>query len=173
MRRRKRQIIGWVALGLAIAATVPAVAQARLSPYGSQDQARQPMELGLSEGKIRALGLLEQSGTMSPDDRSFSRATNASATQNQGRQPMELGLSEGKIRALGLLEQSGTSPDDRAFSRVTNVDPTPVVVSDGDRSIDVNAYTVTGFGVALLFAMAVGMSIVAVWYGRGTKLTPA
>jgi glycosyltransferase involved in cell wall biosynthesis len=110
--RRRKQITGWVALGLAIAATVPAMAQSRPSP-----------------------------------------------SQNQVRQPMELGLSEGKMRALGLLEQSGT----------TN----PVVVSDADRSIDVNAYTVTGFGVALLFAMAVGMSIVAAWHGRGTRLTPA
>ena len=125
--RRRKQITGWVALGLAIAATVPAMAQSRPSP--SQNQVRQPMELGLSEGKIRALGLLEQSGTASPDDRSFARAT--------------------------------------------NVDPTPVVVSNADRSIDVNAYTVSGFGVVLLFAMAVGMGIVAVWHIRGTKLTPA
>jgi hypothetical protein len=165
--RRRKQITGWVALGLAIAATVPAMAQSRPSP--SQNQVRQPMELGLSEGKIQALGLLEQSGMKSLDDRSFPLAN-----VSQTRQPMELGLSEGKIRALGLLEQSGTaSPDDRAFSRVTSVDSTPVFVSDGERSLDVNAYTVTGFGVALLFAMAVGMSIVAVWHSRGTKLTPA
>jgi hypothetical protein len=126
--RRRKQITGWVALGLAVAATVPVMAQARLSAYGNQNEVRQPMELGLSEGKIRALGLIEQGGT--------------------------------------------TSPDDRAFSKATSVDSTPVFVSDGDRSIDVNAYTVTGFGVALLIAMAVGMSLVAVWR-RGTKLTPA
>jgi hypothetical protein len=168
--RRRKQITGWVALGLAIAATVPAMAQSRPSP--SQNQVRQPMELGLSEGKIRALGLIEEGGMKSLDDRSFPLAKNPYVSQT--RQPMELGLSEGKIRALGLLEQSGTaSPDDRAFSRVTSVDSTPVFVSDGDRSLDVNAYTVTGFGVALLFAMAVGMSIVAVWHSRGTKLTPA
>jgi hypothetical protein len=172
----KRHITGWVALGLAIVATVPVVAQARLSPYASQTEVRQPMELGLSEGKIRALGLLEQSGMKSPDDRSFSRAANVDASlvvSETNRQPMELGLSEGKIRALGLLEQSGTkSPDDRPFSRMTNVDPTPVV-SDGDRTVDVNVYTVTGLAVALFFAMALGMGIVAVWHSRGTKLTPA
>ena len=162
MRRRKRQIIGWVAVGLAVVATIPAMGQAEPSPYVLQSQVQQPMELGLSEGKMRALGLIEQGGMKSLDDRSFPQAKNPYVGQT--RQPMELGLSEGKIRALGLLEQSGTT---------TNVDPTPVVVSDGDRSIDVNAYTVTGFGVALLFAIAVGMSIVAAWHSRGTKLTPA
>jgi hypothetical protein len=168
--RRRKQITGWVALGLAIAATVPAMAQSQPSP--SQNQVRQPMELGLSEGKIRALGLIEQGGMKSLDDQSFPQAESPYVSQT--RQPMELGLSEGKIQALGLLEQSGTaSPDDRAFTRPTNVDPTPVVVSDADRSIDVNAYTVSGFGVVLLFAMAVGMGIVAVWHSRGTKLTPA
>jgi hypothetical protein len=164
MRRRKRQITGWVALGLAVAATVPAMAQAEPSPYVLQSQVQQPMELGLSEGKMRALGLIEQGGIKSLDDRSFPQPKNPYVGQT--RQPMELGLSEGKIRALGLLEQSGTASP-------ANVDPTPVVVSDGDRSIDVNAYTVTGFGVAFLFAIAVGMSIVAAWHSRGTKLTPA
>jgi len=164
MRRRKRQITGWVAVGLAIVATIPAMAQAEPSPYVLQSQVQQPMELGLSEGKMRALGLIEQGGMKSLDDRSFPQAKNPYVGQT--RQPMELGLSEGKIRALGLLEQSGTASP-------ANVDPTPVVVSDGDRSIDVNAYTVTGFGVALLFAIAVGMSIVAAWHSRGTKLTPA
>ena len=168
--RRRKQITGWVALGLAIVATVPAMAQSKPTP--SQNEVRQPMELGLSEGKIQALGLIEQGGMKSLDDQSFPQAKNPYVSQT--RQPMELGLSEGKIQALGLVEQSGTtSPDDRAFSRVTSVDSTPVVVSDTDRSIDVNAYTVSGFGIALLFAMAVGMSIVAVWHGRGTKLTPA
>jgi hypothetical protein len=169
MRRRKRHITGWVALGLAIVTTVPVAAQARPSPYASPTEVRQPMELGLSEGKIRALGLLEQSAMRSRDDRSFPTAVNVETS----RQPMELGLSEGKIRALGLLEQSGTkSPDDRSFSRVTHVDPTPVV-SDGERTVDVNAYTVTGLAVAFFFAMAAGMGIVAVWHSRGTKLTPA
>jgi hypothetical protein len=175
LMRRRKQITGWVALGLAIAATVPAMAQSRPSP--SQNQVRQPMELGLSEGKIQALGLLEESGMKSQDDRSFPTTANADASlavSETNRQPMELGLSEGKIRALGLLEQSGMkSQDDRSFPTTANVDPTPVVVSDVDRSIDVNAYTVSGFGVVLLFAMAVGMGIVAVWHSRGTKLTPA
>ncbi|MGH3079658.1 MAG: hypothetical protein ACRDNH_00785 [Gaiellaceae bacterium] len=167
MRRRKRHITGWVALGLAVAATVPVTAQARLEPYASTHQVRPPTELGLSEGKIRALGLLEQGGMKSADDRSF-----PTVVTDGYRQLMELGLSEGKIRTLGLLEQT-RSPDDRSFSRATNVDPTPVVVSDGGRTIDLNAYTVSGFGIALLCAMAVGMGIVAVWHSRGAKLSAA
>ena len=163
--RRRKQITGWVALGLAIAATVPAMAQSKPTP--SQNQVRQPMELGLSEGKIQALGLLEQSGMKSLDDRSFPQA------KSQSRQPMELGLSEGKIRALGLQQSGTASPDDRAFARATNIEPARVVVSDTDRSIDVNAYTVSGFGVVLLCAMVVGMGIVAVWHTRGRRLTPA
>ena len=124
--RRRKQITGWVALGLAIAATVPAMAQSKPTP-----------------------------------------------SQNQVRQPMELGLSEGKIQALGLQQSGTASPDDRAFARATNIEPARLVVSDTDRSIDVNAYTVSGFGVVLLCAMAVGMGIVAVWHTRGRELTPA
>ena len=114
MRRRKGHITGLVALGLAVVVAIPAMAQAEPSPYVLQSETRQPMELGLSEGKIRALGLLEQ-----------------------------------------------TTP---------KVDPTPVV---NDRSINVNAYTVTGFGIALLFAIAVGMGLVAALHRRGTRLSPA
>lgn len=161
MRRRKRHIFGWVALGLAVAAIVPALAQAEPRPSHDSYQAAQQMELGLSEGKIRALGLVEQ-GT-SPDDRSVSRA--------QVVQPMELGLSQGKIRALGLEQSATKSPDDRSYSWATNVDLNPVVSHDA-RSIDVNAYTVTGFGLALFIAMAIGMGLVAVRH-RGTKLSPA
>src|ERR671910_14452 len=93
MRRRKRNTILRIAVGLAIAAIVPATALAKPVPvnqdvedhgqyqlgpgeipYVSQD--RQVMELGLSEGKIKALGLLDD-GTVgkSSDDRSVSRAT--------------------------------------------------------------------------------------------------
>jgi hypothetical protein len=156
MRRRKRHITGLVALGLAIVATIPAMAQAEPSPYVLQNQVRQPMELGLSEGKMRALGLIDQGGMKSLDDRSFPQARNPYVSQT--RQPMELGLSEGKIRALGLLEQPRTNH---------------AVVSEGDRTIVVNAYSVIGFGVALLFAIAIGIGFAEVWHRRGTRLSPA
>ncbi|HEX2287838.1 MAG TPA: hypothetical protein VHH31_03705, partial [Gaiellaceae bacterium] len=64
-----------------------------------------------------------------------------------------------------------TSPDDRSFSKATSVDSTPVVSDDG-RSIDFDPYTVTGFVLALLLAMGIGMGI-AIWHSRRTKLSPA
>jgi hypothetical protein len=179
---RRNTILG-IALGLAIAAIVPMAALAKPVPanndvrdhgqyqlgpgeipvLGPSTVHAQAMELGLSEGKIRALGL----GVSSPDDRSFSRAT------VQG-QPMELGLSQGKIMALGLGQTGdgvvAKSPDDRSFSKATNVDPTPVVIADDGRSIDVNPYTVTGFGLALLLAVGFGL---AIGQSRRTKLSPA
>ena len=168
MRRRKRNTILRIALGLAIAAIMPATALAKPVPvnqdvedhgqyqlgpgeipYVSQD--RQAMELGLSEGKIKALGLLDE-GTVvkSSDDRAFSRATPHGVE----------------------VASAATSPDDRSFSRATSVDPTPVVVSDDGRSIDIDPYTVTGFALALLLAMGIGMGI-SIWHNRRTKLSPA
>jgi hypothetical protein len=170
MRRRKRNTILRIAVGLAIAAIVPATALAKPVPvnqdvedhgqyqlgpgeipYVSQD--RQAMELGLSEGKMKALGLLDD-GTVgaSSDDRAFSRAT-----------PTPHGVE---------FASAATSPDDRSFSRATSVDPTPVVVSDDGRSIDIDPYTVTGFALALLLAMGIGMGI-SIWHNRRTKLSPA
>ena len=181
---RRNSILG-IALGLAIAAIVPMSALAKPVPasndirdhgqyqlgpgeipvLGPSTVHAQAMELGLSEGKILALGL----GGTSPDDRSFSRAV--TSVQDQ---PMELGLSQGKINALGLGSTgSGVvvkSPDDRSFSKATNVDPTPVVSNDGGRSIDINPYTVTGFGLALLLAVGFGL---AIRQSRRTKLSPA
>jgi hypothetical protein len=117
------------------------------------------MELGLSEGKIRALGLGDRGvGTVHA-------------------QPMELGLSQGKIQALGLGSDGravAKSPDDRAVSRATTLDtsPSPVAISDDGRSVDINPYTVTGFGLALLLAIGFGMGI-AGWQSHRTKLSPA
>jgi hypothetical protein len=168
MRRRKRNTILRIALGLAIAAIVPATALAKPVPvnqdvedhgqyqlgpgevpYYSQGGV-QVMELGLSEGKIKALGLLDDStvGTSS-DDRAVSRAT-------------PHGVEVASV---------ATSPDDRSFSKATSVDSTPVVSDDG-RSIDFDPYTVTGFVLALLLAMGIGMGI-AIWHSRRTKLSPA
>ena len=211
MRRSKRNTILRIALGLAIAAIVPATALAKPVPvnqdvqnhgqyqlgpgeipYVSQD--RQAMELGLSEGKIKALGLLPNQDVQ--DHGQYQLGPGEIPYVSQDRQAMELGLSEGKIKALGLLDDgtvgkssddrsvsratphgvqvasAATSPDDRSFSRATSVDPTPVVVSDDGRSIDVDPYTVTGLVLALLLAMGIGMGI-SIWHNRRTKLSPA
>jgi hypothetical protein len=168
MRRRKRNTILRIALGLAIAAIVPATALAKPVPVNQdvEDHGKyqlgpgevpyysqggvQVMELGLSEGKIKALGLLDDStvGTSS-DDRAVSRAT-------------PHGVEVASV---------ATSPDDRSFSKATSVDSTPVVSDDG-RSIDFDPYTVTGFVLALFLAMGIGMGI-AIWHSRRTKLSPA
>jgi hypothetical protein len=183
---RKRNTILGIALGLAIAAIAPMSASAKPVPANQDVQDHgtyrlgpgeipvlspntvhaQPMELGLSEGKIRALGLGDKAVAKSPG--------------TVHAQAMELGLSQGKILALGLAESGSdgravaTSPDDRAVSRATTLDtsPSPVVISDDGRSLDINPYTVTGFGLALLLAIGFGMGI-AVWQSRRTKLSPA
>ena len=175
----KRNTILGIALGLAIAAIAPMSASAKPVPanqdvqdHGSYrlgpgeipvfSQNTQPMELGLSEGKIRALGL---------GDNAVAKSSGTLYA------PMELGLSQGKILALGLAESGSVvsnSPDDRAVSRATTLDtsPSPVVISDNGRSVDINAYTVTGFGIALLLAIGFGMGI-AVWQNRRTTLSTA
>jgi hypothetical protein len=180
----KRNTIFGIALGLAIAAVAPMTALAKPVPLNQdvQDHGQyqlgpgeipvlspstvhaQPMELGLSEGKILALGLGEKAVAKSPG--------------TVHAQAMELGLSQGKILALGLAESGSDgravakSTDDRSFSRATAVDPSPVVNVDDGRSIDVNPYTVTGFSLALLLAIGFGMGI-AIRQSRKTKLSPA
>ena len=67
----------------------------------------------------------------------------------------------------------GMNPDDRSLVRSTSVDATPTaVVNDGGRSIDFNAYTVTGLVSVLLFAIGGGMAL-GLLYSRRTKLSLA
>jgi hypothetical protein len=173
MRRRKRFTIFRIALGLAVAAIVPATAlagpvpanqdvvdhgQYQLGPgevpYYSQGTVQdQVMGLGVSEGQYNALGLSDDGVVgKSSDDRAVSRAT-------------PHGVEVASVPK---------SPDDRSFSKATTIDTTPTqVVSDSDgRSIDFNPYTVTGFVLALLMALGLGMGI-AVWHNRRTHLSPA
>jgi hypothetical protein len=183
MRRRKRNTILRIALGLAIAAIVPTTALAKPVPlnqdvedrgqyqlgpgeipYYSQGTVQdQVMELGLSEGKIQALGIRGQSS----DDRAVTRATPVVGGVPTWAKQIETPY-------LRLPEPVPNGSDDRSFSKATPVDTTPTqVVSDSDgRSIDFNPYTVTGFALALLLAMGIGMGI-AVRHSRKTKLSPA
>ena len=149
MTSRKRKTILGIALGLAIAAIAPMSASAKPVPANQDVQDHGSYQLG--PGEIPVLSL--------------------------NAQPMELGLSQGKILALGLGSDGravAKSPDDRAVSRATTLDtsPSPVVISDNGRSVDINAYTVTGFGFALLLAIGFGLGI-AVWQSHRTKLSPA
>ena len=68
---------------------------------------------------------------------------------------------------------AGVTPDDRSLVRATSVDSTPTaVVNDGGRSVDFNAYTVTGLVSVLLFAIGGGM-VLGLLYSRRTKLSLA
>jgi hypothetical protein len=149
MRRRKRNTILRIALGLAIAAIVPATALAKPVPVNQDVEDHGQYQLGPGEVPYYSQGLDDSTVGTSSDDRAVSRAT-------------PHGVEVASV---------ATSPDDRSFSKATSVDSTPVVSDDG-RSIDFDPYTVTGFVLALLLAMGIGMGI-AIWHSRRTKLSPA
>jgi hypothetical protein len=145
MRRKKRSIIVRVALGLAIAGIIPITAQAKPTPYEPDVQSSGQYELG--PGEIPYL------------------------SQNREGYPAWAKQIETPYW-FSTPTTTGITPDDRSVSRQTGVGSTPVVVSDDGRSIDFNAYTVTGSVVALLLAIGGGM-VFGVWYSRKTTLSPA
>jgi len=151
MRRKKRFTIGWVALGLAVVAMVPVTAAAKPLPT---DQSLAQYELSQAQGTLspddRAFSRVE-TATLSPDDRAFSRIDSAVETPY---------VSHGV----------GVTPDDRGFARVGPETTTIVATDDGSR-FDVNPYVVSGFGLALVL-LAGGMGI-AIRHSRKTTLSPA
>ena len=155
MKRSKRLILRQIALGLAIAAIIPATAQA-------QSYSRVPIPY-LSQGVGVDASLYGNSGQISPDDRAYSKASNEQLvipylSQGQGVTSPELGFSAVK------------SPDDRMFSKATSVGTAPVATGSGDR-IDFNSYTVTGSLIALLLAMG---AVITVRHSRNKgRLSPA
>ena len=164
MRRKKRFSIGWIALGLAVVAVAPVTAEAKPLPT---DQSQAQYELGPAEIPYRshAQGMpVYVTGTLSPDDRAFSRVDSARQVEipylshGVGVTQAELGLS------------TGGSPDDRGHLRAYPETTTLVATDDGSR-IDVNPYVVSGFGLALLL-LAGGMGI-AIRHSRKTTLSPA
>jgi hypothetical protein len=136
MRRKKRFAIGWVALGLAVVAMAPVTAAAKPLP---------------TDQSLAQYKLSQAQGTLSPDDRAFSRVDSAVETPY---------VSHGV----------GVTPDDRGFARVGPETTTIVATDDGSR-FDVNPYVVSGFGLALLL-LAGGMGI-AIRQSRKTTLSPA
>ena len=146
MRRKKRLTIGWVALGLAVVAMAPVTAEAKPLPT---DQSLAQYQLGLVENEQ---GMpVYVTGTLSPDDRAFSRVDSAVETQQVSR---------------GV----GVTPDDRGFARVSPETTTIIVADDGSR-FDIDPYVVSGFGLALLL-LAGGLGI-AVRQSRKTTLSTA
>jgi hypothetical protein len=126
VKRRKRYTVLGIALGLAIAATIPTIAPAKPLPSNQDVEDHGGYVLG----------------------------------------PGEIPYFSSNDRVVA------TSPDDRSFSRATQVDTSPVATDNDGRSVDVNAYTVSGLGLAMLLAIGFGAGI-AVWQSRRTKLSPA
>jgi hypothetical protein len=136
MRRKKRLTIGWVALGLAVVAMAPVTADAKPLP---------------TDQSLAQYNLSQAQGTLSPDDRAFSRVDSAVETQQ---------VSHGV----------GVTPDDRAFARIGPETTAILVAEDGSR-FDIDPYVVSGFGLALLL-LAGGLGI-GIRQSRQTTLSPA
>ena len=145
MKGKKRLTIGWVALGLAVVAVVPVTAGAKPLPT---DQSLAQYQMGLGNKQGMPIYVI---GTLSPDDRAFSRVDSAVETP---------------YTSHGV----GVTPDDRGFARVAPETTATVVADDGSR-FDINPYVVSGFGLALLL-LAGGMGI-AIRHSRKTTLSPA
>jgi hypothetical protein len=158
--RRKRQLVGFLALTAALAAIVPTLAQGRPASVSGNDQAHYFVVSGggtvddrnVSRATPIDPGPAEVSGGGTVDDRNVARAT-----------PLDPGPAQ--------VSGSGTV-DDRNISRATPVDPTPILVAtDGGTSIDFGnpAYA----ALALLLGLLAGGTAVAVWHSRRSKLSPA
>jgi hypothetical protein len=148
MRRKKRLTITQIALALAVVAMVPVTAEAKPMPTDTGREQGMPVYV---------------TGTLSPDDRAFSRVDSA-------RQVEIPYLSHGVGVTTAELGISTGSPDDRGHARTASEAATVVVTDEGSR-IDVDPYVVTGFGLALLL-LAGGMGI-AIRQSRKTTLSPA
>lgn len=150
MKRSKRTTIKRIALGLAVAAVIPATAQARPQeeiPYLSHG-------VGVSASSFEP--------AVSPDDRAFSRQSEGAATR-----AMEIPyLSHG----VGVSPSDFGQPlgvDDRALSRATETET--VTASGGGDGYDVGSNTVGG----LVLILAAGGAALAIRHNRKAKLSPA
>jgi hypothetical protein len=163
MRRRNGKVVVGLALVLlAVAAIMPVTAQAKPTS-GNSDQSDYPAWAA----QIETPYWFSSSVGMTPDDRSLAR----SMTVEQGS---EYPAWAAQIETPYWFSTSaGVTPDDRSVVRSMSVDSTPTaVVNDGGRSIDFNAYTMTGLVSVLLFAIGGGMAA-GLLYSRRTKLSPA
>jgi hypothetical protein len=165
MRRRNTLAFARIALVvLAVAAIMPTTATAKPSPRGYTGDSESEYPAWATEMKT-PYWFSQQVG-MNPDDRPLVRSMNADESGYPAWAT--------KIQTPYWFSQPiGLSSDDRSFSRATTVDSTPsIVVHDSERSIDFNAYTVTGLVSVLLLALGVGMAA-GVVYSRRTRLSPA
>jgi hypothetical protein len=171
MNRSKRTMIRRIALGLAVAAAViPATAQARVLDLSASD-ARAIHEASLQQQSVEIPYLSHGVGVdarqfepaLGPDDRSFSRKAESTATRR-----MEIPyLSHG----VGVSPSDFGQPlgvDDRPLSRQTEARPVTVTGSGGD-GYNVDSNTVGG----LVLILAAAGAALAIRHNRKTKLSPA
>jgi hypothetical protein len=147
MNRRKRHMIVWLALAVAIAAIAPMTAQARLE---AADRAGYPAWAA----ELEAPYWWSKVDTLSDEESGYPAWSR------------EL-VAPYWWSAATVVK----SPDDRSFPRATLAETTPIVSDDG-RSIEFNTYTVSGSILTLLLAIGAGMGLGA-WYTRKARLSPA
>jgi hypothetical protein len=166
MRRRNGKVVVGLALVLlAVAAIIPVTAQAKPTSAGNSDQSDYPAWAT----QIETPYWFSKPASVSPDDRSFARSTAAGNGDRSDYPAWAMQIET----PYWFSKPAGVIPDDRSFARSMTVDSTPTaVVNDGGRSIDFNAYTVTGLLSVLLLAIGGGMAA-GVLYSRRTKLSPA
>ena len=166
MRRRNGKVVGGFALVLlAAAAIIPVTAQARPMPADNRQQSDYPawaMQIETPYWFSKPAGVI-------PDDRSFARSMTVGNNDRSDYPAWAMQVET----PYWFSTPAGVSPDDRSLARSMTVDSTPTaVVNDGGRSIDFNAYTVTGLLSVLLLAIGGGMAA-GVVYSRRTNLSPA
>jgi hypothetical protein len=162
MRRRNGKVVVGLALVLlAVAAIMPVTAQAK--PTSGKSDSDYPAWAA----QIETPYWFSTSAGMTPDDRPVARSMTAG---HRTEYPAWAAQIE---TPYWFSTSAGVTPDDRSLARAMSVDSTPTaVVNDGGRSVDFNAYTVTGLVSVLLFAIGGGMML-GLLYSRRTKLSLA
>ncbi|MGH3079610.1 MAG: hypothetical protein ACRDNH_00545 [Gaiellaceae bacterium] len=164
-RRNEKVVVGFALVLLAVAAIIPVTAQARSTPTDDRQQSDYPAWAM----QIETPYWFSKPASVIPDDRPFAKSTTAGNSDRSDYPAWAMQIET----PYWFSKPAGVIPDDRSFARSMTVDSTPTaVVSDGGRSVDFNAYTVTGLLAVLLLAIGGGMAA-GVMYSRRTKLSPA
>jgi hypothetical protein len=170
MKRSKHIRIRRIALGLAVAAVIPATAQARPLEVSGNDaraihQSSSRVEIPyLSHGVGVSAGNFDQA--LGPDDRAFSRQQSTVAVSRASSDIPYLSHGVG-VSASDLGQALG--PDDRSFSRQSE-SPTVASAHGGSSSTDLSNTNTVGGLVLILAALGTAFMI---RHNRKAKLSPA
>jgi hypothetical protein len=174
MKRSKHIRIRRIALALAVAAVIPATAQARPMDMNGSDLRAIHQASTPDRGSVEIPYLSHGVGVsasdfgqaLAPDDRAFSRQQSAVAVR---RADSEIPyLSHGVGVSAGDLGQT-LGPDDRSFSRQSE-SPTTVPSAHGGSSTDLGTTNTVGGLVLILAALGTALMI---RHNRKAKLSPA